>query len=87
MSPTTAAREWLEAKAQRDAAQRRVDASAKVLKEYFRARPKVRRFRGVEYASSSYTALDTDKARELLGPRVAEAEVTRTRETLSPVAA
>lgn len=53
------------------------------VKDWFRSRPEKRRYRGVEYSAVTYQQIDAKKARRLLGKRAAEAEVTRTRETLS----
>ena len=85
MTPTEAARVWLAAKADLEDAERRLKPAADALKAHFRAK-KTTRFRGVQYACSSYVALDTAKARELLGNKASQAEVTRTRETLSAAA-
>ena len=86
MTPTAAAKQWLAAKAEERAAKARVDEAAEVLKEMFRSTGKAS-FRGVGYSQSTYVQLDAAKARQLLGKRAAEAEVTRIRETLSAVAA
>lgn len=85
MTPTAAARQWLQADADYAEAKRRRDEAGTVLKEMFRSKG-VFRFRGVAYACSTYRQLDAALARKLLGAQVADAEVTRTRETLSAVA-
>jgi RNA polymerase sigma factor (sigma-70 family) len=82
---TMAAMQWLEAKADLEDAERRLKPAADVLKAHFRAK-KTTKYRGVQYACSTYQALDTAKARELLGGKASQAEVTRTRETLSAAA-
>lgn len=84
MTLSEAAKQWLAARADAKDAERRVDEAAEVLKEYFRRSGKTK-FRGVGYAMSTYTTLDLKKARALLGAKAVEAEVPRTRETLSPV--
>lgn len=53
------------------------------VRDWFRARPERRRYRGVNYSSVTYRRLDTDKARMLLGVKAADAEVETLRETLS----
>lgn len=53
------------------------------VKDWFRLRPEKRRYRGVQYSAVTYQQIDAKKARRLLGRLAAEAEVTRTRETLS----
>ena len=53
------------------------------VKDWFRARPERRRYHGVSYSKTSYTRLDTKKARLLLGARATEAEVVTDRESLS----
>jgi hypothetical protein len=65
-------------------AKREVDAAEKVIKEYFRKSGKTT-YKGIAYNRSRYPALDIDKARELLGARAADAEVERTRETLTAI--
>lgn len=86
MTPTAAARQWLDAdRALAEVAhhERLRSDAAKVLKEHMRDRA-LQRFRGIGYASVTYESLDTAKARELLGPtKTSAATVTRTRETLS----
>jgi hypothetical protein len=87
VTPTAAAKQWLETlptQKEQDR-ERQHDEAAKVLKEHCRTKG-LPKFRGVQYASSTYTALDIAKARELLGNKASQAEVTRTRETLSPAA-
>ena len=85
MTVTQAAKVWLETKRKLRPLEKQNKAAAEVLKEYFRTSGN-RRFRGVVYALSTYTTLDLDKARAELGPTKTKAcEVTRTRETLSPV--
>lgn len=53
------------------------------VKDWFRARPERRRYHGVQYASTTYRRLDTDKARLLLGAKASDAEVETLRESLS----
>lgn len=61
-----------------------VEKAEKVLKEYFRKSGRTS-FKGIAYVSTEFTQLDTAKARELLGDKAADAEVPRTRETLTAI--
>ena len=86
MTPTQATKQWLEAKADYDAAKARLEPAAEVLKEYFRENDK-RTFKGVSYASSTFRALDHGLlAQEVDADVLERCRVQRTRETLSPVA-
>lgn len=53
------------------------------VKDWFRARPEKRRWRGVQYSATTYRRLDAEKARLLLGAKTKDAEVETTRETLT----
>lgn len=84
MKLTEAADIWKEHKPAAKHHQSQVEKAEKVLKEYFRKSGKTT-YRGIGYTSAEFTALDTAKARELLGEKASDAEVTRTRETLTPL--
>lgn len=82
MKLAEAAATWKEHKPAVKHHQTQVEKAEKVLKEYFRKSGKTT-YRGIAYSSSEYTALDTGLARELLGSKAEQAEVPRTRETLT----
>jgi hypothetical protein len=84
MTLAQAAQQWLKARQAVKDAEADLDAARTVLLDHFR-KAKRNRIHGVEYSKSSYRQLDTRKARELLGERAKDAEVLRTRETLTPV--
>lgn len=85
MTPTAAAKEWLEADAIYKAAKKRREAAEAVLKPHFREK-KLTVFRGVAYAAVHGTRFDPAKAKDLLGPKKAQqCEVPSLRETLSAV--
>lgn len=79
-----AARQFLKARQIVKDAESEQDAARAVLLEHFR-KAKRNRIHGIEYSKSPYRALDTKKARELLGDQAKDAEVVRIRETLTPV--
>ena len=56
-----------------------------MLKPHFREKG-LTSYRGILYSSSTFTAFDVPTARALLGSKASQAEVTRTRETLSAAA-
>lgn len=82
MNLSEAAKQWLAAKAAQKEAEAKVDEAAKVLKAHFKKTGRTS-YAGVGYSVASYRQLDTAKARELLGKRAVDAEVVRTRETLT----
>lgn len=86
MNVTQAAEEWAAYKRRVAAVGPEPKEAAKVLKEYFRARPSKRVFKGIAYAFSTYPGLDLDKVRAELDPKALKrCEVVRNRETLSLV--
>lgn len=81
---------YIAARIRRDALERQLKdleneakADEAFVKDWFRARPERRRYRGVIYSSVSYNRLDPKKARLLLGAKAAQAEVATQRETLT----
>ena len=85
MTPAAAAKQWLEVDETYREAKRKRDEAEKVLKPHFREKG-LTRYRGIAYSSSTFTAFDVPTARQLLGSKASQAEVTRTRETLSAAA-
>jgi hypothetical protein len=81
---TEAAETWKANKPIAREADRQVKAAEKVLKEWFRQSGKAT-FKGIAYTCTEYDALDAELARGLLGDKAAEAEVARTRETLTAI--
>lgn len=87
MNVTEAARVWLAYKAKvadLKPEAKEAEKAAERLKAYFRETGK-RSFRGVGYKADEFAALDSELVREKLGKKVAECEVTRTRESLFPL--
>lgn len=82
MTATEAAKVWAETKAQLVVLEPQLKASAEVLKKHFRTKG-TSSFRKVGYAKATYTALDTNLARAILGDKAKDCEVERERETLS----
>jgi hypothetical protein len=85
VTPAAAAREFLEVDGPYKELNARREAASKVLREHFR-KSKTTKYRGVLYACSTFTGFDIPTARQLLGNKASQAEVTRTRETLSAAA-
>lgn len=67
----------------RDAERDREEAKT-ILLEHFRTAKRATAH-GVAYSKSQYRQIDAKKARELLGDKAQDAEVVRTRETLTPI--
>lgn len=83
-----AAEEWAAYRRKLKALGPEPKAAADKLKTYFRAHPTKRVVGDVAYAASTSTGLDLDLVRAELDPKALKrCEVTRTRETLSLVAA
>jgi hypothetical protein len=85
LSPAKAAKQWLEVDETYREAKRLRDEAEKTLKPHFREKG-LTRYRGITYACSTFTGFDIPTARQLLGNKASQAEVTRTRETLSAAA-
>ena len=86
MNVTEAAEEWIAYKRKLAAVGPEPREAIRVLKEYFRARPTKRIFKGIAYALSTSVGLDLDKVRaELDAKALKRCEVSRPRETLSLV--
>lgn len=60
-----------------------VKADEAFVKDWFRDRPERRRHQGVIYSSVRYNRINAKKARQLLGARAKDAEVSTLRETLT----
>lgn len=85
MSVAEAAEQWLAAKKAIKAAETKLKPAKAVLLEHFRKKG-TSAYKGlVAYSRTTYTALDADLVREVLGKKVSEVEVVRERETLSPL--
>lgn len=85
MNLAQAAEAFLDAKARKTRAEADLREPERILKEHFRSTGNKSYRNLVAYQCSTYQALDTSLAKELLGHRVAEAMVERTRETLLPL--
>jgi hypothetical protein len=82
-----AAEAFIDAKARQKAANADLAEPERVLKDYFRESGKTVYKGLVAYQCSTFMALDTTLAKELLGKTADDAMVERTRETLVPLKA
>lgn len=81
---TEAAQVWEQAKRDERDAKTRLEAAGEVLKEYFRARPNKRDWKGrIGFGVKSRRQLDTKAVRAELGDRAADFEKVVTWEELS----
>lgn len=84
MTVPEAAKVYEEAKRTIDREKERLEASAEVLKAYFRKRPEKRDYRGrIGYALSSRRILDNKKVKDELGGRLDDFKKTISIESLS----
>lgn len=83
MTVAEAADAWIAAKAAIRALDPTLREAADVLKLHFRKTGRTTYDGRIAYTKQTYTALDADKARQLLGELTSEAEVKRERETLT----
>lgn len=84
MTPASAAKQFIEADAAYKAANAAREEAKSVLLEHFK-KTGTATYKGVQYAVSSFTAIDNQLVRDVLGKRLVDVQVTRTRETLSPI--
>lgn len=80
-----AAETWLAARAELKTVEKRLDGAKTVLLDYFRRTGRTHWRGRIAYHTTTYHQLDTTIARRLLGDKAAEADVERTRETLTPL--
>ena len=85
MTVAEAAEQWLAAKKAKKAAETKLAPAEKVLKEHFRKTGRATYKDLVAYSKTTYTGIDLDAVRAELGKKIERFEVTRERETLSPL--